>query len=184
MGCAGSVPLPQEVDEHGQPPRTQHEPEAAQLVLTTRGSFNQLVLAEHSRLAAHMPNVPLTLASHPGLAIVTTGPNSGPHDVWMAAPLGVGSAHNAVTATLRPDDFLVYTHGGPPGKVLDVEHWRYEAGNKVNFVGHTRNPHKTFFPAGERPLHRIPSPSLRLTPTTTLDIRPRQQQGAQLRAQL
>ena len=183
MGCAGSVPL--ELDEHGQPPRTQHEPDAAQLVLTTRGSSNQLVLAEHSRLAAHMPNVPLTLASHPGLAIVTTGPNSGPHMcMWMVAPLGVGSAHNAVTATLRPDDFLVYTHGGPPGKVLDVAHWRYEDGNKVNFVGHTRNPHKTFFPAGERPLHRIPSPSLRLTPTTTLDIRPRQQQGAQLRAQL
>ena len=184
MGGSGSVPLPQEVDEHGQPPRTQHEPDAAQLVLTTRGSSNQLVLAEHSRLAAHMPNVPLTLASHPGLAIVTTGPNSGPHDVWMAAPLGVGSAHNAVTATLRPDDFLVYTHGGPPGKVLDVAFWRYEAGNEVSFVGHKSNPHKTFFPDGERPLHRIPSPSLRLTPTTTLDIRPRQQQGAQLRAQL
>ena len=137
MGCAGSVPLPQEVDEHGQPPRTQHEPDAAQLVLTTRGSFNQLVLAEHSRLAAHMPNVPLTLASHPGLAIVTTGPNSGPHMcMWMVAPLGVGSAHNAVTATLRPDDFLVYTHGGPPGKVLDVAFWSYEAGSATHGATH------------------------------------------------
>jgi hypothetical protein len=68
----------------------------------------------------------------------------------MVAPLGVGSAQNATTATLDSDGFLAYAHGGSAAKVLDVAHWKYELGNDVNFVGHISTRSETFKPGGGR----------------------------------
>ena len=62
----------------------------------------------------------------------------------MVAPLGVGSAQNATTATLDSEGFLAYAHGGSAAKVLDVAHWKYELGNDVNFVGHISTRSETF----------------------------------------
>ena len=62
----------------------------------------------------------------------------------MVAPLGVGSAQNATTATLDASGFLTYAHGGPAAKVLDVAHWKYELGNDLNFVGHINTRSETF----------------------------------------
>merc|ERR1719355_389621 len=94
------------------------EPDAVNLVLTTRGAHNQLVFDK--RALEQDKNTPLTLASHPGKAIVRRGADSGPHiGVWMVTPLGIGSAANAVTATFE-SGFLTYAHGGAQGKVLDV----------------------------------------------------------------
>ena len=62
----------------------------------------------------------------------------------MVAPLGVGSAQNATTATLNSEGFLAYAHGGSAAKVLDVAHWKYELGNDVNFVGHISTRSETF----------------------------------------
>ena len=47
------------------------EPDAVNLVLTTRGAKNQLVFDK--RALEQDKNTPLTLASHPGKAIVRRG---------------------------------------------------------------------------------------------------------------
>jgi hypothetical protein len=125
------------------------EPDALKLVLTSRGAHNELKLEERAALASHKPAA-LTLASHPGLAIVTTARSAGPYGPWMVAPLGVGSAQNATTATLDSEGFLAYAHGGSAAKVLDVAHWKYELGNDINFVGHISTRSETFKPGGGR----------------------------------
>ena len=81
----------------------------------------------------------------------------------MVAPLGVGSAQNATTATLDSDGFLAYAHGGSAAKVLehaslnDCLHTRsyldvvfdealpgYGLGSAFNFVGHISTRSETF----------------------------------------
>ena len=46
----------------------------------------------------------------------------------MVAPLGVGSAQNATTATLDSEGFLAYAHGGSAAKVLEhasLNDWQF-----------------------------------------------------------
>ena len=163
------------MDEDGVRPSTQPESDAFGLVLTSKGHFNQIAFAEHARLAEQAPRTPLTLSSHPGYAVVTTGPNNGPHHVWMVAPLGIGSARNAVTAKHDARGVLSYTHGGPPGKVLDVAHWHFEEGNTLNFVGHRSNSGETWHHHDMRgrsfTLNHDGTMSLRTSPDLVLGFR-------------
>ena len=82
----------------------------------------------------------------------------------MVAPLGVGSAQNATTATLDSEGFLAYAHGGSAAKVLEhasLNDWQYTlswshrdglwppdgyacSGSDLNFVGHISTRSETF----------------------------------------
>ena len=130
------------------------EPDAVKLVLTTPGAANQLVFDRIDELRAGRANVPLTLRSHPGLALVRRHDDfkapGGWQGDWLVAPLGIGSAERAVCATYERGAYLTYSHGGWARKVLDIAEGKYEVGNDVNFVGHTSNAKRTYLPFGGR----------------------------------
>jgi len=140
MGCAPSAP--------SDPPRPV-VPSAAKLVLTTPGAANQLVFDRIEELRAGKEHVPLTLSSHPGLALVRRSEDFKAGE-WLVVALGIGSADNAVTATYERRAYLTYSHGGWARKVLDITNWKYEVGNEVNFVGHHSNAKRTYLPFGGR----------------------------------
>ena len=130
------------------------ESDAVKLVLTTPGAANQLVFDRIDELRAGRANVPLTLRSHPGLALVRRHDDfkapGGWQGDWLVAPLGIGSAERAVCATYERGAYLTYSHGGWARKVLDIAEGKYEVGNDVNFVGHTSNAKRTYLPFGGR----------------------------------
>ena len=130
------------------------ESDAVKLVLTTPGAANQLVFDRIDELRAGRANVPLTLRSHPGLALVRRHDDfkapGGWQGDWLVAPLGIGSAEHAVCATYERGAYLTYSHGGWARKVLDIAEGKYEVGNDVNFVGHTSNAKRTYLPFGGR----------------------------------
>ena len=123
------------------PPMLPFDETAFKLVLTSRGSSNALVFERAEELDSGSTGVPLTLSSHPGLAVVPRGAEKGPvrfgFDKWMYVELGVGSAKWALTAKMDKHGragFIASTHA-TPSMVLDISFWQYEEGNEVNLVG-------------------------------------------------
>merc|ERR1719421_757162 len=89
----------------------------------------------------HHQAVPLTLASHPHLAVVPRYEYPRAADEWRYIELGIGPQDMAMVAQMQ-GEFLVRLHDE---RVLDIAHWKYEVGNTLNVLksanchpGHTR----------------------------------------------
>ena len=136
MGCGPSTPV--------RPSPLSVDAQASPLILCKRGSASQLVFQNIEYLQAQQA-VPMTLASHPGLAIVARGAeNSLRHggDTWCYNELGIGVANMALSMQFDGEGFLTSTHapngGAAASMVLDISWWHYEEGNTVNLVGEER----------------------------------------------
>ena len=75
---------------------------------------------------------PLTLVSHPGLAIAKRYTDERRAGEWRYIESGVAKAPHAIRAVLTHDGFIEL-----PGEnlVLDIAFWKFDEGNTVNFVG-------------------------------------------------
>ena len=130
--------------------------QASPLVLCKRGSASQLVFQNIGHLQAQQA-APMTLASHPGLAIVARGAeNSLDHegDTWCYNELGIGMANMALSMQFDGEGFLTSTHapngGAAASMVLDISWWQYEEGNTVNLVGEERRNDRSRDRGGRR----------------------------------
>ena len=167
MGCASSAPLP---------PRPAPLPvdfSAAKLVLTRRGSANELRFAQSEQLRVGVPSTPLSLSSHPGLTIVASAAESGPHaigcDKWMVVELGVGSDNgtHGIRVHMDAQGFITSSHapnseekGATPSMVFDIAWWKYEDGNKVNLVGEASRNSRSRDGGGGRSFILLPEGSI------------------------
>ena len=134
---------------------------ASQLVLVpkdadptnTSPACSALIFADAARLRRHEEAL-LTLASHPGKAVVPkNGVPLGPFNVggnaWLVVGLGVGEASLAesMRCVLDAEGFLVRTHDE---RCFDVAWWRYEPFNDVNLVNEKYDKSKTKIGGGGR----------------------------------
>ena len=132
------------------------DPSAPGLVLVAKGSARQLVFEHVDPLRQHR-EVPLTLASHPGQAVVPrSSAPSGiyPHGdgVWLVVELGVGMpevdagdmrgqgpgvADSACRCVLDEEGFIVRPHDG---RVFDIEYFtsRVQLIHDAYSAAHTR----------------------------------------------
>ena len=130
------------------PPPLPFDETASKLILTSRDSSNALVFERAEELDSGSSGVPLTLSSHPGLAVVPRNVEKefkwGPIK-WMYVELGVGSASMALKTKMDKHGragFIASTHvpmpvsdGSTPSMVLDISFWKYKKGTDVNLVG-------------------------------------------------
>jgi hypothetical protein len=102
------------------------------VALVRRGDPNAFVFANAQHLAAGHRDVPLTLRSHPGKAVVPKGSRPQAFHSWNYIHLGVGDAADAVRVTQRPGEPFISL-----GKFcFDVAFWKYEVGNQIALVAH------------------------------------------------
>ena len=128
------------------PPPLPFDETASKLILTSRDSSNALVFERAEELDSGSSGVPLTLSSHPGLAVVPR--NVEKEFKWGAGKyveLGVGSASMALKTKMDKHGragFIASTHvpmpvsdGSTPSMVLDISWWKYKKGTDVKLVG-------------------------------------------------
>jgi hypothetical protein len=122
---------------------------ASKLVLTSRGSSNALVFERAEELNSGSSGVPLTLSSHPGLAVIPRSVEKMLKPfyplVWYTIDLGVGSASMALKTKMDKHGragFIASTHvpmpvsdGSTPSMVLDIAMSKYKKGTDVNLFG-------------------------------------------------
>jgi hypothetical protein len=119
---------------------------ASKLILTSRDSSNALVFERAEELDSGSSGVPLTLSSHPGLAVVPR--NVEKEFKWGAGKyveLGVGSASMALKTKMDKHGragFIASTHvpmpvsdGSTPSMVLDIAMSKYQKGTDVHLFG-------------------------------------------------
>ena len=134
------------------PPPLPFDETASKLILTSRDSSNALVFERAEELDSGSSGVPLTLSSHPGLAVVPRNVEKevkwGPGK-WMYVELGVGSASMALKTKMDKHGragFIASTHvpmpvsdGSTPSMVIGVENdisfRKYKKGADVGLVG-------------------------------------------------
>lgn len=130
---------------------------ASQLVLVakdvdpTSPDCSALVFANAASLKRHEETL-LTLASHPGKAVVPkNGTPLGPFTVhgnaWLVVGLGVGDASVAVRCVLDAGGFLVRTHDE---RCLDIAWWKYEPFNTLHLINEMYSKAKTKIGGGGR----------------------------------
>ena len=122
---------------------------ASKLILTSRGSSNALVFERAEELNSGSSGVPLTLSSHPGLAVIPRSVEKMLKPfyplVWYTIDLGVGSASMALKTKMDKHGragFIASTHvpmpvsdGSTPSMVLDIAMSKYKKGTDVNLFG-------------------------------------------------
>lgn len=123
-------------------------PGAPKVVLVDRDSElarpRQLVL-EHHEILRKGGEARLTLASHPGCAVVQIDPTPrGPYKVWgsawMVHDLGIGPAAKAIV--LRGEQFkgAFYLVRDSDHRVLNVSEWKAEDGKPLELIREQRDP--------------------------------------------
>ncbi len=98
---------------------------------------------EHAATLKSGGEAPLTLTSHPGLAVMDMWSPDRQAGEWTYVELAIGDA-SAAQRFRRKGNFLVR----PDGKVLDVAMWRHEEGNHLVAVIHTAGQAKQTFKGG------------------------------------
>jgi len=101
------------------------------LVLVKPESSRRCVIENYSALQRGERFVQLTLASHPGQAIVARYDSPRQFREWSYLELGVGPKSMAMEVRLE-DQFIFREHDG---RVFDVAFWKYEEGNHLSIVG-------------------------------------------------
>ena len=128
------------------PPPLPFDETASKLILTFRSSSNALVFERAKELDSCSSGVPLTLSSHPGLAVVPRNVEKefkwGAH-TCATVELGVGSASMALKTKMDKHGragFIASTHvpmpvsdGSTPSMVLDIA--KYQKGTDVHLFG-------------------------------------------------
>ena len=134
MGCGASAP------EDYTPPSTGATEDGPMLSLVRRGAPDALVFERAHQLSGPEGAL-LTLASHPGMAVVPRYEYPRAVAEWRYIELGIGPAHMAAHMQLQ-GEFLVRLHDE---RVMDIANWNYEEGNTLNILrsssvhpGHTR----------------------------------------------
>jgi hypothetical protein len=128
------------------PPPLPFDETASKLILTSRDSSNALVFERAEELDSGSSGVPLTLSSHPGLAVVPR--NVEKEFKWGGGKyveLGVGSASMALKTKMDKHGragFIASTHvpmpvsdGSTPSMVLDIAMSKYQKGTDVHLFG-------------------------------------------------
>jgi hypothetical protein len=119
------------------------------LVLTTKGSPNQCIIARSAELHAGQA-VPFVLLSHSGMVIskeYTREKSAGPWR-YIESNCIEGGQEDAITVRYEEGEFLKL---GACDLVLSVAFWKMEVGNVVNFVGGSGDSgHRTKLPGGGR----------------------------------
>jgi hypothetical protein len=101
--------------------------------LVPRGHPNAFVFVNAQQLAAGGRDVPLTLRSHPGKAVIAKWSRPSRFAEWKYVHLGLGDAADALRVTHTPGDAFISL-----GKFcFDVCFWKYEVGNQISLVSHT-----------------------------------------------
>lgn len=110
------------------------------LSLVRRGSPDACIF-EHAHHLRGPEGALLTLASHPGWAVVPRYEYPRSAEEWRYIELGLGPSRMAAHMQLQ-GEFLVRLHDE---RVMDIAHWKYEEGNTLNVLrsarchpGHTR----------------------------------------------
>merc|ERR1719421_2221503 len=111
------------------PPTTGSTEDGPMVALVEKrpGAANVLIFEHAQALESSPGGRPLTLKSHPGLAIVPRYDYPRSAKEWRYIEIGIGPAHMAMTVKLE-DQFLVRVHDE---RVMDIAHWNYEAGNTL-----------------------------------------------------
>ncbi len=128
MGCAASA-------EAYEPPTTGSTEEYGMVCLVEKGSPNQLRLDHAHSLRSGTGACPLTLASHPGFAIVPRYDHPRAADEWRYIEIGLGPAGMAMVCQQR-GEHIVRIHDE---RVMDIAHWKYEVGNTLNILRSARS---------------------------------------------
>jgi hypothetical protein len=100
------------------PPASGSTEEGAMVCLVKRGDPRALTFEHAHGLRGKKPTA-LTLASHPGKAVVPRYDWPRESDEWRFIELGIGPAHMAMVVQLQ-DNFLVRLHDE---RVFDIAHW-------------------------------------------------------------
>lgn len=105
------------------------------LTLVPLGSPDKAIFHEAEALRHGRPGA-LTLASHPGLAVVKRYEAERTYNEWRYIESGVGTNQYAVTVVWK-GNFLELTNQRSDSEdlVLDISFWKFQEGNTVNFVG-------------------------------------------------
>jgi len=100
-------------------------------LVLVRGDSKNKCIFDKAALRSGRPT-PLTLVSHPGLAIAKRYTDERRAGEWRYIESGVAKAPHAIRAVLTHDGFIEL-----PGEnlVLDIAFWKFDEGNTVNFVG-------------------------------------------------
>ena len=98
---------------------------------------------EHAATLKSDGEAPLTLTSHPGLAVIDMWAPDRQAGEWTYVELAIGDA-SAALRIRRKGNFLMR----PDGKVLDVSMWQYMEGNNLVAVIHTAGQAKQTFKGG------------------------------------
>ena len=100
-------------------------------LVLARGDSKNKCIFDKGALRSGKPT-PLTLVSHPGLAIAKRYSDERRAGEWRYIESGVAKAPHAIRAVLTRDGFVEL-----PGEdlVFDIAFWNFEEGNTVNFVG-------------------------------------------------
>ena len=100
-------------------------------LVLVRGDSKNKCIFDKAALRSGKPT-PLTLVSHPGLAIAKRYTDERHAGEWRYIESGVAKAPYAISAVLTSDGFIEL-----PGEdlVLDIAFWKFDEGNTVNFVG-------------------------------------------------
>ena len=117
------------------------------LVLVKPGDRRACVFEHAAALRTSSSAVPLTLKSHPGLAVVDAWSPDRQAWEWTYVEMAVGPAAQAARFRRSQGKFLERADG----KVLDVAMWKYHEGNHLVSVIHTGgNTHQTHKGGGGR----------------------------------
>ena len=98
---------------------------------------------EHAATLKSGGEAPLTLTSHPGLAVIDMWAPDRQAGPWTYVELAIGDA-SAALRFRRKGNFLMR----PDGKVLDVAMWQFIEGNNLVAVIHTAGQAKQTFKGG------------------------------------
>ena len=100
-------------------------------LVLVRGDSKNKCIFDKGALRSGKPT-PLTLVSHPGLAIAKRYSDERRAGEWRYIESGVAKAPHAISAVLTHDGFIEL-----PGEdlVFDIAFWKFDEGNTVNFVG-------------------------------------------------
>ena len=100
-------------------------------LVLARGDSKNKCIFDKGALRSGKPT-PLTLVSHPGLAIAKRYSDERRAGEWRYIESGVAKAPHAIRAVLTRDGFIEL-----PGEdlVFDIAFWKFDEENTVNFVG-------------------------------------------------
>ena len=119
-----------------EPPPLACDPAAPSVVLVKHDTDDKssILVFEHAERFGAKP-LPLTVTSHPGLALVQREPKPrGPYDhedcSWLVMDVGLGPADKAIEVTYD-DHFLQRAHDD---RLLNVASWHMSAGSQIELV--------------------------------------------------